>query len=337
VDPIVIALIVIAVLVIAVIGFVAIRRKGEEAPAAPRRAAPVTEDRTLRSRLSKTRRALSASLGSLFGRDRIDADFWQELEDSLVAADVGVGTASELVNRVRADAPADGEAARAALEEELIALLSDADRELHLGGRPAVLLVVGVNGTGKTTSIAKLAWQLQRRDLSVILGAADTYRAAADEQLRTWAHRVGVDIVTGQQGADPASVAFDALATAVQRGSDVVIVDTAGRLHSKTNLMDELGKVARVLRREAGDIDEVLLVLDGTTGQNGIAQARSFTEAVGVTGLILTKLDGTARGGVAVAVERDLGVPVKFIGVGEGMDDLIPFHPRQYVEALLEP
>lgn len=336
-DPIVIAVIVIAVLGIAGIGFVAVRRKGEQVPATPRQAGPVIEDRTLRSRLSKTRRALSASLGSLFGRDRIDADFWQELEDSLVAADVGVGTASELVDRVRSDAPADGEAARAALEEELIALLSDADRELHLGGQPAVLLVVGVNGTGKTTSIAKLAWQLQRQGSSVILGAADTYRAAADEQLRTWADRVGVDIVTGRQGADPASVAFDAQATAAQRGSDVVIVDTAGRLHSKTNLMDELGKVARVLRREAGHIDEVLLVLDGTTGQNGIAQARSFTEAVGVTGLILTKLDGTARGGVAVAVERDLGVPVKFIGVGEGMEDLIPFYPRQYVEALLEP
>ena len=336
-DPIVIAVIAVAVLVVAVVGFVVIRRSDAPSSLAAPPSTAAAEDRSLRSRLSKTRKALSASLGSLFRRDRIDADFWQELEDSLVAADVGVGTASELVGRVRADAPADGPAARAALEEELIALLSNADRDLHLDGQPAVLLVVGVNGTGKTTSIAKLAWRLQRGGDTVILGAADTYRAAADEQLRTWADRVGVDIVTGQSGADPASVAFDAQATAARRGLDVVIVDTAGRLHSKTNLMDELGKVARVLRREAGHLDEVLLVLDGTTGQNGIAQARSFADAVGVTGLILTKLDGTARGGVAVAVERDLGVPVKFIGVGEGMDDLIPFVPRQYVEALLEP
>jgi len=338
VDPIVLALIVVAILVIGAIAIAVARRPSTPPPPpAPSPTTAVTEGRTLRNRLSKTRRALAANLGSLFGQDRIDADFWQELEDSLVAADVGVATASELVERVRRDNPADGAAARTALENELVDLLSEADRGLHLTNTPAVILVVGVNGTGKTTSIAKLAWQLQHDGHSVILGAADTFRAAADEQLRTWADRVGVDVVTGQQGADPASVAFDAHARAGDQGCDVVIVDTAGRLHSKSNLMDELGKVARVLRREAGDVDEVLLVLDGTTGQNGLAQAHSFTDAVGVTGLILTKLDGTARGGVAVAVERDLEVPVKFIGVGEGMDDLIPFEPRQYVEALLEP
>lgn len=336
-DPIVLALIVVAIVVIGAIAIGVARRPSQQSPAGASQTTAVAEERTLRNRLSKTRRALAANLGSLFGQDRIDADFWQELEDSLVAADVGVATASELVERVRRDNPADGAAARTALENELVDLLSEADRALHLTNTPAVILVVGVNGTGKTTSIAKLAWQLQHDGYSVILGAADTFRAAADEQLRTWADRVGVDVVTGQQGADPASVAFDAHARADDQGCDVVIVDTAGRLHSKSNLMDELGKVARVLRREAGDVDEVLLVLDGTTGQNGLAQAHSFTDAVGVTGLILTKLDGTARGGVAVAVERDLEVPVKFIGVGEGMDDLIPFEPRQYVEALLEP
>ena len=335
-DPIVVTLIVLAILVVGVVAVLAARRSTP-----PDRGVsetiPTVEERTLRSRLAKTRQALAANLGSVFGRDRVDGDFWQDLEDSLVAADVGVGTAAELVQRVKADRPADGEAARTALEDELVDLLSSADRELHLAHKPSVVLVVGVNGTGKTTSIAKLAWRLQRDGRTVLLGAADTFRAAADEQLKTWAHRVGVDVVSGESGADPASVAFDAYAQAVDRGADVIIVDTAGRLHSKTNLMDELGKVARVLRREAGDVDEVLLVLDGTTGQNGLAQAHSFTDAVGVTGLVLTKLDGTARGGVAVAVERDLAVPVKYIGVGEGMDDLIPFEPRPYVEALLEP
>ncbi len=199
-----------------------------------------------------------------------------------------------------------------------------------------MIVVVGVNGTGKTTSIAKLANRLKTAGREPLLGAADTFRAAADAQLRTWADRVGVQVVGGQPGADPAAVAFDALQAARARGREAVIVDTAGRLHSKHNLMEELGKVVRVLRREAGEVDEVLLVLDATTGQNGIAQVRQFTEAVGVTGIILTKLDGTARGGVAVAVERELGVPVKFIGVGEGMDDLLPFEPAEFVDALLE-
>jgi fused signal recognition particle receptor len=209
-------------------------------------------------------------------------------------------------------------------------------RELLLEGHPAVVIVVGVNGTGKTTSIAKLARQMKARGLEPLLGAADTFRAAADQQLRIWADRVGVEVVGGQSGADPASVAFDAYQAARARGRDVVVIDTAGRLHSKSNLMDELGKVVRVVGSAADQVDEVLLVLDATTGQNGISQVRQFTEAVGVTGIVLTKLDGTARGGVAIAVERELGIPVKYIGIGEGMDDLIPFEPADFVDALLE-
>ena len=221
------------------------------------------------------------------------------------------------------------------LAAELVAQLADADRHLEVFGAPSVVLVVGVNGSGKTTTIAKLAQQLNSEDRPVLLGAADTFRAAAADQLKTWAHRVGVDIVAGDSGADPASVAYDSYHAAKARGAGVVIIDTAGRLHSKSNLMAELGKVARVLRREAGEVDEVLLVLDGTTGQNAIEQARVFTEAVGVTGIVLTKLDGPARGGVAIAVEQELGIPVKYIGVGEAVADLIAFDPEAFVDALL--
>jgi fused signal recognition particle receptor len=266
----------------------------------------------------------------------MDTAFWEGLEEALIAADVGVAASTEVVKRVRDDEPADTAEARRALRTELIELLDRNGRDLSLDGLPAVVIVVGVNGTGKTTSIAKLAGHLKSIGLEPLLGAADTFRAAADQQLRTWADRVGVEVVGGQAGADPASVAFDAYQAARARGRDVVIVDTAGRLHSKTNLMDELGKVVRVVAREAGRIDEVLLVLDATTGQNGIAQVRQFTEAVGVTGIVLTKLDGTARGGVAIAVERELGVPVKFIGIGEGLADLIPFEPEAFIDALLE-
>ncbi|MFQ5555673.1 MAG: signal recognition particle-docking protein FtsY, partial [Acidimicrobiia bacterium] len=229
----------------------------------------------------------------------------------------------------------DGEAARRAVRDELTALLGDKDRDLRRTGSPSVVLVVGVNGTGKTTSIAKLAARFQADGERVLLGAADTFRAAADQQLRTWADRLDVDIVGGQSGGDPASVAFDAYHSASAKGSNVVIVDTAGRLQTKANLMAELGKIARVLRREAGDLDEVLLVVDGTAGQNALAQARIFTEAVGVTGLVLTKLDGTARGGVVFAVEEELGIPVKLIGIGEGLGDLVPFEPVAFVDALL--
>jgi fused signal recognition particle receptor len=266
----------------------------------------------------------------------MDAAFWEGLEEALIAADVGVTASTEVVGRVREGNPANTADARHALRAGLLQLLERDSRDLTLDGDPAVVIVVGVNGTGKTTSIAKLANQMKARGLEPLLGAADTFRAAADQQLRTWADRVGVEVVGGQAGADPAAVAFDAYQAARARGRDVVIIDTAGRLHSKTNLMDELGKVVRVVGREAGHIDEVLLVLDATTGQNGIAQVRQFTEAVGVTGIVLTKLDGTARGGVAIAVERELGTPVKFIGVGESMDDLIPFEPVAFVDALLE-
>jgi fused signal recognition particle receptor len=238
---------------------------------------------------------------------------------------------------VRADRPEDGVQARDALVEELEALLANRDRTLRLDGSPAVVLVVGVNGTGKTTSIAKIANGLVEEDRTVVLGAADTFRAAADAQLREWGSRVGVLVVSGVEGADPASVAHDAVTAARENGDDVVIVDTAGRLHNQKNLMDELGKVMRVLESEASGVSEVLLVLDGTTGQNGITQAKAFTEAVGVTGVVLTKLDGTSRGGIAIAVERELGIPVKFVGVGEGMQDLIPFVPEEFVEALLAP
>jgi fused signal recognition particle receptor len=303
----------------------------------PPRASVEAPQRGLRTQLSRTRSAINGRLGALLRTATLDDGFWDELEETLIAADVGVSTATATVDEVRSQRPTDGEHARRLLEESLIGQLSGRDRSLHLDGDPAVVLVVGVNGTGKTTSIAKIAGQLGRDGYTVVLGAADTFRAAADEQLRTWAERVGVEVVSGATGSDPAAVAYDAYQTAKTGGADVVIVDTAGRLHSKANLMDELGKVARVLQREAGSIGETLLVLDGTTGQNGIGQARSFASAVGVTGIVITKLDGTARGGVVIAVEQDLGIPVKYIGVGEGVDDLVPFEPREFIEALLEP
>ena len=271
----------------------------------------------------------------MLGRARVDDDFWEGLEEALLRADVGVEATTEIIERVKGDRPADCDEARAALHAEMLATFAGAERTLNLSGRPAIVMVVGVNGVGKTTSIAKLAARLSDEGRTPLLGAADTFRAAADTQLRTWAERVGVDVVGGQGGADPAAVAFDAYQAARARGRDVLIVDTAGRLHSKHNLMAELEKIRRVLEREAGSVDEVLLVLDATAGQNGIAQARQFSDTVGVTGVILTKLDGTARGGIVVAVERQLGVPVKFIGLGEGVDDLVAFEPETFVKALL--
>ncbi|MEN8235542.1 MAG: signal recognition particle-docking protein FtsY [Actinomycetota bacterium] len=328
-------LILLAIAAVAVIAAVVVLMRAKSTKAtAPPIAAP---ERGLRAKLSRTRSAIGAGLGRLLGSDTLDESFWDELEEALIAADVGVATSAVVVDEVRRGRPADGSEARRMLEEAIIGQLSGRDRTLHLDGTPAVVLVVGVNGTGKTTSIAKIAGLLGEDGKTTVLGAADTFRAAADEQLRAWAGRVGVDVVSGSAGADPASVAYDAYREAVDTDSDVLIIDTAGRLHSKTNLMNELGKVARVLRREAGSIGEVLLVLDGTTGQNAIGQAHSFTEAVGVTGIILTKLDGTARGGVVIAVEKELDVPVKYIGVGEGLYDLVPFDPRAFVEALLEP
>ncbi len=329
-----IVIVAIAVIAVIVIGIVLIRRGAPEPKAEGRRP---KADRGLRQRLAKTRSALSSSLADVFASDHLSEDLWEELEDALIAADVGPAAAADVVGRVRADRPENGTEARTALVEELESMLANRDRDLRLTGSPAVVVVVGVNGTGKTTSIAKIANELIEQDKTVVLGAADTFRAAADAQLREWGDRVGVPVVSGAEGADPASVAHDALTTARTEGADVVIVDTAGRLHSQKNLMDELGKVVRVLEREALGIGEVLLVLDGTTGQNGIAQARAFTEAVGVTGIVLTKLDGTSRGGIAIAVERELDIPVKFIGTGEGMHDLIPFVPEDFVEALLAP
>ena len=328
-------LLVAAVAVIAVIAIVVVARSRTKAP--PKPAAVEAPQRGLRTQLSRTRTAISGRLGALLRSDTLDDAFWDELEETLIAADVGVTTSTATVEEVRSQRPENGEEARRLLEGSLIGRLSGRDRSLHLDGEPAVMLVVGVNGTGKTTSIAKIAGLLGQNGQTAVLGAADTFRAAADEQLRTWAARVGVEVVSGATGSDPAAVAYDAYQTAKTEGADVVIVDTAGRLHSKSNLMDELGKVARVLQREAGTIAETLLVLDGTTGQNGIGQARSFADAVGVTGIVITKLDGTARGGVAIAVEQELDIPVKFIGVGEGVDDLVPFEPREFIEALLEP
>jgi fused signal recognition particle receptor len=330
-DPIYILLIVLVVAL--AVGIAVVVRARRRPPGSP--IIEAVQRAPLAVRLAKTREALGGRLRSLFAGS-MDESFWEGLEEALVAADVGLSAASEVVQQVREASPSSTDEARAILRTELLNVLDRSGRDLVLTGHPAVMIVVGVNGTGKTTSIAKLAHQMKVGGLEPLLGAADTFRAAADQQLRTWADRVGVEVVGGQSGADPASVAFDAYQAARARGRDVVIIDTAGRLHSKSNLMDELGKVVRVVTRAADEVDEVLLVLDATTGQNGIAQVRQFTDAVGVTGIVLTKLDGTARGGVAIAVERELGIPVKFIGVGEGMDDLIPFEPVSFVDALLE-
>lgn len=291
---------------------------------------------TLGDRLAKARSALGGRLGQLFRKGAFDEEFWTGVEETLVAADVGIGVASEVVAAVRSGDPTTPEEARGGVRGELIAQFGEAPRHLAPLGDPAVLLVVGVNGSGKTTTVAKLAAQYEVLGARTLLGAADTFRAAADQQLRLWADKVGVEVVGGSSGADPAAVAFDAYQAAQGRGADAVIIDTAGRLHSDRNLMNELAKVVRVLQKEAGSLDEVLLVLDGTTGQNAIAQARTFTDAVGITGIVITKLDGTARGGIAVAIERELGIPVKLIGVGEGVDDLVAFDPTAFIDALLE-
>ncbi len=336
-DILVIALVAI-VAIVAIVGvFVAQRRRSGTMVAEQRPGTTVPEvvDRSLARRLSRSRSALTTALGGVFASSDVSDGTWTDMEEALIAADVGPRAASEIVAGVRTRGPSSGAEARVALEAELAAILEGKDRRLSVGAHPAVIVVVGVNGTGKTTSIAKVAKHLVDEGRSVVLGAADTYRAAADTQLRTWGDRVGVPVVSGGSGADPASVAFEAYRRAVDDDADVVIIDTAGRLHSQANLMDELGKVVRVLGREAGRIDEVLLVLDGTVGQNGIAQASAFTATVGVTGVILTKLDGTARGGVAIAIEQQLDVPVKLIGVGEGMDDLIPFDPAAFAHALV--
>ena len=332
-DTLTIVLLVAAIVLVAGAGYFVLDRRRSpdfEAPHEPR-----IDRAPLASRLSRARHALGGSLQSVFARGELDHAFWDEMEEALVGADVGIAASQVIVGRVRESHPDDAEEARGRLTAELRRILSGRNRELELSGTPAIVLVVGVNGTGKTTSIAKIAARLRERGLTPILGAADTFRAAADTQLRTWADRVGVEVVGGQSGSDPASVAFDTLAAARARGRDVVVIDTAGRLQNKKNLMAELGKIRRVLERDAGPIGEVLLVLDATAGQNGLAQARVFTETAGVTGIVLSKLDGTARGGIVIAVEEELGIPVKFIGVGEGIDDLIPFDPDEFVDALV--
>jgi fused signal recognition particle receptor len=297
----------------------------------------------LRGRLARSQSALGGVLLGLLSREHLDDDTWDEIEETLITADMGVAPARQLVEDLRTEVKVAGtrdpDAVRSMLKEQLLAQVGpDMDRSLHIqrhGDRPAVVLVVGVNGTGKTTVCGKLARALIGDGRTVLLGAADTFRAAAADQLQTWGERVGAQVVrSDREGADPASVAFDAVNEGVERGVDVVIVDTAGRLHTKTGLMDELGKIKRVISRHA-TVDEVLLVLDATTGQNGLRQARVFAEVVDVTGIVLTKLDGTAKGGIVVAVQRELGVPVKLVGLGEGPDDLAPFEPDAFVDAIV--
>ena len=296
----------------------------------------------LRARLGRSQSTLGRGLLSVLSRDKLDEQAWEEIEEALLSADVGVGATTEIVDRLRTRSKVLGTQSqgelRALLADELVAALQpDLDRTLHTAphdGHPSVLLVVGVNGTGKTTTCGKLARVLVADGRSVLLGAADTFRAAAADQLQTWGARVGADTVRGPEEGDPASVAFDAVRQGAQRGVDTVLIDTAGRLHTKVGLMDELGKVKRVVEKQ-GPVDETLLVLDATTGQNGLTQARVFTEVVDVTGIVLTKLDGTAKGGIVISVQRELGVPVKLVGLGEGADDLAPFDAEQFVDALL--
>jgi fused signal recognition particle receptor len=300
----------------------------------------------LRGRLSRSRSTFGQGLLGLLGAGDLDEDSWTEVEDTLLLADLGAATTTEIVDRLRAELVSRGvrtaDQARALLREVLVdALHPDMDRAVRAlphesdGTKfPAVVLVTGVNGTGKTTTTGKLARVLVADGRTVMLGAADTFRAAAVEQLATWADRVGAEVVRGKEGADPAAVAFDSVKRGVEAGVDTVLVDTAGRLHTKTGLMDELGKVKRVVEKQT-KVDEVLLVLDATTGQNGLTQARVFAEVVDITGIVLTKLDGTAKGGIVFQVQRELGVPVKLVGLGEGADDLAPFEPGAFVDALL--
>ncbi|MXQ77627.1 signal recognition particle-docking protein FtsY [Rhodococcus rhodochrous] len=318
-------------------------------PAAVPPAAPIEEIEPtagrlvrLRGRLARSQSAVGKSLLGLLGGGDLDEDSWEEIEDTLLVADLGAATTTKIVDRLREEmvvnnvrSEADARAVlRSVLVDELRPELDRSIRALPHEDHPAVLLVVGVNGTGKTTTTGKLARVLVADGRRVLLGAADTFRAAAADQLQTWAERVGAEVVRGKEAADPAAVAFDAVARGIDNGVDAVLVDTAGRLHTKTGLMDELGKVKRVVEKKAA-VDEVLLVLDATIGQNGLMQARVFAEVVDITGVVLTKLDGTAKGGIVFQVQHELGVPVKLVGLGEGADDLAPFEPEAFVDALL--
>lgn len=362
----IVILVALAVVVIGGIGFVVARgRSVVEAPprtppvdAAPPvdeveapPASPVAEEvveappkpATFRERLGKARSNLGGYLGSVLSR-QVDARTWDELEEALVLADVGVATATGVIEDVRAQANADGitdphqaiEMVKARLKDEV----GGHDIQLDQSASPSVWLFVGVNGVGKTTTIGKLGSREVNAGRNVLMAAGDTFRAAAGEQLEMWAERAGADIVRGSEGADPSSVIFDGIASAGSKGSDLVLADTAGRLHTKTNLMEELRKVRRVADKGAGEangaVTEVLLVIDATTGQNGLNQARQFTEAVEVTGVVLTKLDGSAKGGIVMAIQSELGIPVKLVGLGEGAEDLIEFDPDKFVDALFD-
>lgn len=312
------------------------------APSVERPEAVGTRMGRLRRKLASSNNALARAFADLLAADRIDEDVWDDFETTLISSDLGVGPTTQLTTALRKnlaiDGIADPQRAKEILRDELISLVGpDMDRTLrldHEAGEPAVVLVVGVNGTGKTTTVGKLGRMLVAEGKQVVFGAADTFRAAAADQLQTWGERVGVPTVRGDEGADPASIAYRAVEDGIARGADVVLVDTAGRLHTKTGLMDELGKVKRVIEKKA-PVSEVLLVIDATTGQNGLTQARIFAEVVDVTGIVLTKLDGSAKGGIVVQVQQELGVPVKFIGLGEGADDLAPFEPASFVDGLL--
>jgi len=331
-------------------GTVAPPQPGVPAEAPPAKARPLEQPppsagrmARLRGRLARSQSALGSVLLNLLSTGDLDEQAWEEIEDTLITADMGVGPARQIVEQLRTEVKVTGTRdpaeVRALLRADLLAQLGpDMDRTLHTkphGDRPAVILVVGVNGTGKTTACGRLARALIGDGQTVLLGAADTFRAAAADQLQTWGDRVGAQTVrSDREGADPASVAFTAVNEGIERGVDTVIVDTAGRLHTKAGLMDELGKIKRVIEKH-GTVDEVLLVLDATTGQNGLRQARVFAEVTDVTGIILAKLDGTAKGGIVIAVQRELGVPVKLVGLGEGPDDLAPFDPEVFVDAII--
>ncbi|HEY7438595.1 MAG TPA: signal recognition particle-docking protein FtsY [Acidimicrobiia bacterium] len=305
----------------------------------PVEAPPAVRPR-LRDRLGKTRASLGSALAAVTRRGSVDEETWEELEDALILADVGVPTTTRILTDVRERARAarvsDPSEVVELLRGELQTVLDATNRELSVTpGEVNVWMFVGVNGVGKTTTIAKLAQRESEDGRSIVLAAADTFRAAAAEQLGTWADRVGADLVRGQEGADPGSVVFDAMSAASNRRADLVLVDTAGRLHTKVNLMEELKKLRRIVERTPGALKEVLLVVDASTGQNGLTQARQFAEAVDVTGVVLTKLDGTAKGGIVLAIQSELGIPVKVVGVGEGAEDLVPFEPVEFVDAIL--
>lgn len=292
--------------------------------------------------LKKTKESMMQKVERIFNSFRpIDEELFEELEETLIMSDVGVSTAEEICTRLRKGVKergiSDGNSVKELMKEIMIEMM-EGDSSLHISTKPSIILVIGVNGVGKTTTIGKLAANLKADGKKVLLGAADTFRAAAIDQLQIWADRAGVEMIRQNEGSDPAAVVFDTIAAGKARGSDVIICDTAGRLHNKKNLMDELSKISRVIHREAPDADlEVLLVLDATTGQNAVIQAKTFQEAAGLTGIILTKLDGTAKGGVVIAIKQELQIPIKYVGVGEQLDDLQPFEPKEFVEALFTP